>query len=133
MDVDSTYIYADTGEVENVAHTKKYCDSKDYVVASFDLVADTLDEFHYFMAPVVKFGLDGSPLSHNAAVCWNPSTDKWLAEMDISNLTNCGSKTCKLEWYASVTFCGSEEARSETLSYFFSWGAGVCKDPMICD
>ena len=130
--VDFDYLYADIGEVENVAHTKKYCDSKDYVVASFDLVADTADEFHHYMAPTVKFGLDGAPLSNNAAVCWNPSTNKWLAEMDISGLTNCGAKVCSLQWYASVTFCDSI-GTSDTQSYGFTWGAGVCKDPLLCD
>jgi len=124
-----SYIWSDIGEVEGVGHLKKYCDGTHYVSAAFDLVADTLDNFHNFTIPVVKYGFTSGTLNSTASVCWNPGVDKWYAEMDADW---CTTKACTLYWEATVTECDSSGTSAEQ-SYIYRNDMGPCKDPLVCD
>ena len=105
VEVDEDALYYEIGEVENVTHAKKYCNSKHWVVASFELKGDTADTFHGFMTPAVNYGTHPDTLSSSALVCWDSNQDRWIAEMEVAG--SCGSKTCPVYWAATVTFCDS--------------------------
>jgi len=128
--VSEDMLYYEIGEVENVAHAKKYCNSKHWVVASFELKGDTTNVFHGFMAPTVSYGTHPDTLSNTALVCWDSNQEKWITEMEVAG--SCGSKTCPVYWAATVTFCDST-GTSTGQSWNYPTTQPPCKDPLFCN
>ena len=120
------------GAIENVIHTKKYCNGEDWIAAAFQLVGDYEDEFHENVTPVVKYGFHSSLRPNTALVCWNPSINKWVAEMDMETYADsCSTKKCPVWWDATLTICDST-GTSARQYYEYVEDAGTCKDPLFC-
>jgi hypothetical protein len=122
--------YDDLGQVQTVGHSKKYCDSQYWIVASFELTGDIEDEFNLSnVVPTVSYGSASGSLTSTANVCWNSNIDKWIAEMNVPSFQ---AKRDTVYWAASVTICDSTGTSVEQSHiYDNTWGA--CKDPLFCD
>ena len=82
------------------------------------------------MTPTVNYGSSSGSLTNTATVCWNPNTNKWLADMDVPD--TCGGKWCTVYWAATVTFCDSTGTSAEQ-SHSYQMTTDPCKDPLFCD
>jgi len=128
--VDHDYLYYSIGQISNVAHAKKYCDGKHWVIAAFSLSGDTAEVFHEFMEPTVNYGSISGSLDSTAVVCWDSAQEKWIAELNVP--ATCGNKTCPVYWAATVTFCDSTGTSTEQ-TWRYPTPQSPCKDPLICD
>jgi len=128
--VDYDYLYYNIGEVENVAHAKKYCDGTHWVIAAFSLSGDTAEVFYEFMEPTVNYGSISGSLDSTAVVCWDSAQEKWIAELNVP--ATCGNKTCPVYWAATVTFCDSTGTSTEQ-TWRYPTPQSPCKDPLICN
>jgi len=120
--------FLNMGNVGTVGSVSSWCAPDQFVYVQFKLTEDKEDYFHNHATVDVNYSENGGSLNHTATACWNSTTDKWNAKLEVSDWKASG----KVDWAAEVTLCDSTKVGTTKTTYFREdWGK--CADPFWYD